>query len=226
MYRFIFSLFPLSIHVQGSLPCDAALPMRQIGRRVSEQGNRVIVIGASAGGVEALTFLFDQMPSRLPAPMFVVQHLAPWHRSHLTEILSKDGHEARNPLMEEPIQQGIIYVAPPNCHMLLEDGKVKAVPGPKENRQRPAINVLFRSAAQEFGPRVIGVVLSGTLDDGTCGIWDIKRRGGIAIVQDPADAAHPQMPRSVIENVNVDYVRPLAEIPQLLTSLCSVEVPQ
>jgi len=186
----------------------------------------LIVIGASAGGVETLKRLFSIIPSNLPAAIFVTIHLSPNHPSHLPEILSGcNGFVAKNPGDEEVIEPGVIYVAPPNRHMLIEDGTAVLATGPKENRHRPAINVLFRSAAYAHGPKVIGVLLTGALDDGTSGLWTIKRRGGIAIVQDPTEALHPQMPKNAIENVAVDYVVPVADIPALLTLLCKTEVP-
>src|SRR5215831_303891 len=166
----------------------------------------VVVIGASAGGVETLKALFAGMPSHFPAAIFITMHLSPNHPSHLAEIVQNaDGFVAKNPSEEETIKRGFVYIAPPNRHMLIEDGKVLLMTGPKENRHRPAINVLFRSAAYAYGPKVIGVILSGALDDGTSGLWEIKRKGGIAIVQDPTEALHPGMPNNAIENVSVDY---------------------
>jgi two-component system chemotaxis response regulator CheB len=114
-------------------------------------------------------------------------------------------------------------VAPPNRHLVVEDGSSNVIASPKENRTRPAINPLFRTAAAAYGPRVIGVILTGVLDDGTAGLWEIKRRGGIAIVQSPDEALHPQMPQSAIANVDVDYTAPLDEIADLITSLCKCE---
>jgi two-component system chemotaxis response regulator CheB len=192
---------------------------------VPKTANKIVVIGGSAGALQALETLFARVPSELPATIFVVLHLASHLPSNLPRILSSlDGWVARNPMAEEKIEPGAVYVASPDRHMLIEKGRVKSVMGPKENRHRPAVNVLFRSAAYEYGGKVIGVVLSGSLDDGTSGLWEIKRRGGVAIVQDPTDAVHPWMPRSAIENADVDYVRPVAEIPELLVSLCSSEV--
>lgn len=192
---------------------------------MSNDFSRVVVIGGSAGAVEALETLFARLPSEFPAPIFVVLHLSPSFPSNLPRILSNvNGSLARHPSSGEIIQAGIIYVAPPDCHMLIEKGQVKVLMGPKENRSRPAINVLFRSAAYEFGANVIGVVLSGALDDGTSGLWEIKRRGGIAVAQDPEDAKHSAMPLSAVENVNVDYVLPAVQIPELLISLCFSEV--
>ena len=119
----------------------------------------------------------------------------------------------------EPIELGRVYVAPPDRHLILARGHMHLSVGPKENRTRPAINPLFRSAALAYGPQVIGVILTSLLDDGTLGLWEIKRRGGIAVVQEPNEARHPEMPTSAIENVPVDYRVPLAEIGPLLVSL-------
>ncbi len=121
-----------------------------------------------------------------------------------------------------------ITVAPPDHHMLLEDHHVRLTQGPKENRFRPAINPLFRSAAQAYGPRVIGVILAGALDDGTSGLWAVKDQGGLAVVQDPADTLFPGMPSSAISNVKVDYVVPVAEMAQFLVGLVNepIDVPE
>src|SRR5215470_6686177 len=155
----------------------------------------IIVIGCSVGGVEALQRLVSPLPQDFPAAFFVVLHLAPESTSVLPHILERSGRlPAIHPRDGEPVRKGRIYVAPPDKHLLIEDGKVRVVRGPKENRHRPAIDPLFRSAARWYGPRVIGVVLTGSLDDGTAGLLSIKKRGGIAIVQDPKDAICGEMP--------------------------------
>ena len=185
----------------------------------------IIVIGCSVGGVEALQRLVAPLPRDLPAAVFVVLHLAPQSTSVLPEILTRAGSlKALHPRDGESIRSNRIYVAPPDNHLLIEDGRVRVMRGPKENRHRPAIDPLFRSAARWYGPRVIGVVLTGSLDDGTAGLLAIKKRRGIAIVQDPADAFCGDMPRSAIETVAVDYVEPVDRIPGLLEELTSVAV--
>ena len=125
--------------------------------------------------------------------------------------------------MATPIRAGYIYVAPPNHHLLIEADKVLVRRGPKENRFRPSVDALFRSAAYTFGPRVIGVVLTGLLDDGTSGMWSIKRMGGIGIIQEPQDALYPSMPESVLEYVDVDYIVPIAELGPLLVRLTDAD---
>jgi two-component system, chemotaxis family, protein-glutamate methylesterase/glutaminase len=122
------------------------------------------------------------------------------------------------------VRPGRIYVACPDRHLLVEEGRVRLVQGPKENRHRPAVDTLFRSAAIAYGPRVTGVVLTGALDDGTVGLSAIKRRGGVAVVQDPDDALFPGMPQSALERTKVDYCLPLSEIPPLLEHIVCEEV--
>ena len=180
-------------------------------------GHDIIVVGASAGGVEALVTLARSLQRNLQAAVFVVLHIPAQSPSLLPEILGRAGPlKAVQATDDMQIEPGHIYVAPPDQHMLMELGKVCVVRGPKENRHRPAVDPLFRSAALAYGPRVIGVILTGALDDGTAGLLAVKRRGGIAIVQDPDEALYPSMPLSALENVEVDYTLPLASIgPQL-----------
>ena len=165
----------------------------------------IVVVGASAGGMDALQKLVSRLPAGLPASIFVVWHLSPGLKTVLPAVLSKAGPlPAINPEDGDRIQPGYIYVAPNDHHMLLEKGYMRVARGPKENRFRPAIDPLFRSAAYVYGPRVIGVVLTGALDDGTAGLWTIKLRGGTAIVQEPSDALIRSMPLSALDNVEVD----------------------
>jgi two-component system chemotaxis response regulator CheB len=182
-------------------------------------GHDIIAIGASAGGVEAISRIVSGLPADLPAAVLVVLHLGSGP-SALPEILTRVGAlPAGHPVHGEPIRRGRIYVAPPDRHLIVSDGHLLVPRGAKENGHRPAVDVLFRSAAQSYGPRVVGVVLTGNLDDGTAGLLAIKELKGTAVVQDPAEAYYPGMPRNASENVQVDHVLPLAEIPPLLTQL-------
>jgi two-component system, chemotaxis family, protein-glutamate methylesterase/glutaminase len=152
--------------------------------------------------------------------MFLVLHIPAHSPSLLPEILSRSGLlPASHPTHGEAIEQGRIYVAPPDHHLLVEEGAVLVVRGPKENRHRPAIDPLFRSAARAYGPRVVGVVLTGSLDDGTAGLLAIKRQGGVTVVQDPEEALYASMPRSALAHVAVDHVLPLAQMGPLLARL-------
>jgi two-component system chemotaxis response regulator CheB len=180
----------------------------------------IVVIGASAGGIEALSTLLRTLPNTFPAAIFIVIHLPAHLPSMLAHIL---GRVSRLPVQQAqdnlPIRSGHIYVAPPDYHLLLEYNVMRLLHGPKENRHRPAIDPLFRTAAKIYGARVIGVVLSGSLDDGTAGLLAIKRHGGTAVVQDPAEAFYPSMPRSAISHVAVDHVARLEEMAGLLDRL-------
>lgn len=167
----------------------------------------IVVVGASAGGVEALRCFFRALPPGLPAAVLVVLHIPAHTPSQLDRVLAsvtdlpvdvaRDG---------EPLENGRVYVASADRHLMLTPGGIRLSRGPKEGRVRPSIDVLFRSAAAAFGPRVIGVVLSGALDDGTAGLWAIKDAQGIALVQDPAQAIHGSMPESAIAHVAVDLI--------------------
>ncbi|HUQ26023.1 MAG TPA: chemotaxis protein CheB [Burkholderiales bacterium] len=184
----------------------------------------IVVVGASAGGMGALEKLVAGFPADLTAAVFIVWHLAPGVKSVLPSVLSRAGPlPATNPSDGDPIRPGHIYVAPNDYHMLLERGYIRIAKGPKENRFRPAVDPLFRSAAYIYGSRVVGIVLSGALDDGTAGLWAIKMRGGTAIVQDPADAEHRSMPISALDNVAVDHKLPVLEIGSLVARLAREE---
>jgi two-component system, chemotaxis family, protein-glutamate methylesterase/glutaminase len=183
----------------------------------------LIVIGASAGGVQALQRLAADLPPELPAAILVVLHMMQSGTSVLASILDRAGplpatqaHDGERP------ERGHIYVAPPNSHLLLRGPDIHLSHGPRENGHRPAIDPLFRSAARAFGPRTIGIVLSGTLDDGTDGLRLIKQRGGATVVQDPDDAAYGDMPRSAVEYVDPDVVVPLAGMVEELHGLLDV----
>jgi two-component system, chemotaxis family, protein-glutamate methylesterase/glutaminase len=180
----------------------------------------IVAIGASAGGIEVLLDLVKELPGDLPASVFVVVHTPPTHVSTLPELLANRGPlAARHPLHHEPIKPGTIYVAPPDMHLQVKPGAVEVVRGPKDNGFRPAADVLLRTASASYGSRVIGVVLSGYQDCGTAGMISVKARGGIGVVQDPATALAPDMPRNVLQRVAVDHVVHPMELPALLTKL-------
>jgi two-component system chemotaxis response regulator CheB len=190
------------------------------------RNKHLVVIGASAGGIEALRVLVAALPPDFPAPIGIVLHTSPQSPGLLDSILSRSGPmPATNARDRERLKPGHIYVAPPDSHMLVEPGILRVTKGPRENRFRPAIDPLFRSAAQVYGPGAIGVVLSGNLDDSTAGLWAIKQLGGTAIVQDPEDAMFPDMPRSALAYVKVDHCVPLADIAPLLVRLTAVAPP-
>ncbi|HSK75153.1 MAG TPA: chemotaxis protein CheB, partial [Thermoanaerobaculia bacterium] len=155
----------------------------------------IIVLGASAGGVQALCEVIGSLPPNLPAAIFVVLHIAAHGRSAMPAILSRAGcMPASHPQDGEPIVPGRIYIAPPDRHLAMEDSTVCLSRNAAENGHRPAVDVLFRSAARQYGRRVIAVVMTGNLDDGTAGLALVKRLGGVAVVQDPEDADYPSMP--------------------------------
>ncbi len=184
----------------------------------------IIVIGASAGGLETCKRLVSLLSPEFRGSIFIVIHLPSNGVSLIPEILSKNGPiPAINPEDGTLIEPGRIYVAPPDYHMLLKRGHIRLVSGPEENYSRPAVDPLFRSASASYGSRVVGVVLSGNLDDGTTGLKIIKKRGGIAVVQDPDEALFPGMPLSAISNIDVDYVLRIDQIAELLMSLPLVE---
>jgi len=188
-------------------------------------GHDIVVVGTSAGGVEALATLVSTLPPELPAAIFVVLHIPAHSPSFVSDILGRSGLlETVQASDGMEVEHGRIYVAPPDHHMLVERGNVRIVRGPKENRHRPAVDPLFRSAALAYGPRVVGVILTGALDDGTAGLLAVKRHSGIAIVQDPDEAIYPGMPLSALEHVQVDHILPLAAIGPLLVRLVSDQV--
>lgn len=186
----------------------------------------VVVIGASAGGVHALLEIAQALPPSFPAPVCIVQHIGD-HPSLLPELLRFRGdNHAVHAHDGQRLAAGTLHVAPPDRHLLLEGDRLRLTHGPKENHARPAIDPLFRSAAASLGPAAIGVILTGQMDDGTAGLKAIKECGGRAIVQDPACAAEPEMPRSALANVAVDHCVPLAEIAPLLQRLVGDAAPR
>lgn len=184
------------------------------------ENRNIIVIGASAGGFNAIKTVVSNLPAGLQAAIFVVWHMSPEVNSILPEALTKlNTLPATNAEDGEPVKMGHIYIAPPDHHLLIEEGQVRITRGPKENRFRPAIDPLFRSAAYTYGARVIGVILSGALDDGAAGLWTIKQHGGLAIVQDPNDAEVSGMPENALRTVMADHKLPASEIGALLANL-------
>ncbi|MGH2510533.1 MAG: chemotaxis protein CheB [Ktedonobacteraceae bacterium] len=188
-------------------------------------GHDIIVIGTSAGGVAALIALVHEIPPDLPAAVFVVLHVPAETPSLLPDILSRAGPlPVSHPTNGAPIEYGHIYVAPPDYHLLIEREYMQLVRGPKENRHRPAIDPLFRSAAGAYGQRVVGVILTGALNDGTAGLLAIKRSGGVAVIQDPAEALYASMPQSALQHVQIDYQLQLAAMGPLLAKLAQERV--
>lgn len=190
----------------------------------------IIVIGGSAGSLSVLKILASQLPIDFPAAVFIVWHLQADSPGVLPEVLARCGSlPAKNATDGERLKMGQIYVAPPDHHMLVDPDQVRVTKGPKENRFRPAVDPLFRSAAVSFGSGVIGVILSGGLDDGTSGLSTVKEYGGTSVVQDPNDAESSSMPESALNNVNVDYCVLGEELGNLLIRLVAeeaMEVPE
>lgn len=185
----------------------------------------IIVIGASAGGLSPLKEIVSQLPSSFGGSIFVVMHLAPQSDSKLPEILSNVCRlPAKWAIDGESIKTGTIYVASPNQHLIVDPGEMRVLFGPKECRARPSIDVLFRSAAASHTSQVIGVILSGKLDDGTHGMEAIKRCGGVAIVLNPSEAEESEMPSNVLRAMGADYVLAANEIADILVHLTEESV--
>ena len=179
----------------------------------------IIVIGTSTGGLAPLRQIVAGLAPDLPAAICVVQHIGA-HHSHLPALLSRSGPlQAMEATDGSPIEAGRIYIAPSDQHLIVSDGHLHLTRGPRENYARPAIDPLFRSAAETFGPNAIGVILTGKLNDGTAGLYEIKRRGGIAVAQDPDESESPGMPASALDHVMVDYVLPAASMARLFNEL-------
>lgn len=182
---------------------------------------RVVVIGASAGGIDAILEIVRRLPTDFAAPILIVVHIPPHSQSLLAHIFGRERNVPAKQVEDgETMRPGMIYVAAPDKHLILEHGDIlRSVHGPRENRHRPAVDPLFRSAALAYGRHAIGVVLSGALDDGTAGLLAIKKQGGIAIIQDPNDALYAGMPASALAHVDVDYKLPASEIAGQLADL-------
>jgi len=180
----------------------------------------VVVIGGSSGSLEVIKSVLAKLPRNFSASVYVVMHTAPDAPALLADILDRAGPlPAANALQGERPKPGRVYVAPPDHHLLLEPNRIRLSRGPKENRFRPAVDPLFRTAAAVYGPRVIGVIVCGGLDDGRAGLDTVKRLGGISIIQDPREAEIPSMPESAARSVEIDHCVPAREIAPLLVSL-------
>jgi two-component system chemotaxis response regulator CheB len=177
----------------------------------------IIVIGGSAGALDPLRRMVAELPSELAASLFVVLHRPAYLDDMLRNLLSGSSKlPVRMPSDGEELESGTVYIAPPDHHLILKEDYMRLTRGPRENQWRPAIDVLFRSAAVVYGPRVVGVILSGALDDGSAGLAAVKRCGGIAIVQAPADAAVSEMPGSAIRNASVDHIVPAQQLAPII----------
>ena len=188
---------------------------------MTSPGHRIMVIGTSAGGLEALDRVIGGLPPSLPASIFIVQHLDPDNSgAALLDRLGRyKGFSCKLAEDGEVFKKAGIYIAPTDYHLLIKNKTVLVRKGARENRYRPAIDPLFRSAAVAHGPAVIGVILTGLLDDGTAGLLAVKKCGGIAVVQDPRDAAYPAMPQSVLNHLKPDHCLPAAQMGRLLGTL-------
>ena len=191
--------------------------------KLTTSPSAIVVIGVSAGGMDALKRLVAQLPEDFPAPVFIVHHMSP---NVIGDVMvgalklhgKLDCQQGRD---NEAFKSGCIYVAPPDHHMMLGEGIIRITKGARENRSRPAIDPLFRSAAVTYGARVIGVLLTGYLDDGTAGLIAIQRCGGVCVVQDPSDAAYPDMPQNALNQLKPDHCLPLENMGVLLSRLVS-----
>jgi two-component system, chemotaxis family, protein-glutamate methylesterase/glutaminase len=185
----------------------------------------IVVIGCSAGGVEALPRILQQLAADLPAAVFIVQHMAATNSPYLVGIL---GRSSRLPVawaeQGGQVERGQVVVAPPDVHLLVHDSHVQLTRGARENHSRPSIDKLFRSAAAAYGSRVIGVLLTGMLDDGVAGLCAIREAGGLVIVQDPHDAAYPELPSRAVVALTPDRTLPLDAIGLAITSAVGQQV--
>jgi len=191
-------------------------------RNFDHKTGQVVVVGASAGGLNALINLIQQLPADFPAPVLIVMHISPDATGNvLLDALNKNGKlKCIHAINGEPLKAGHVYLAPSDHHLLVEkDGHVHVTKGAQENRSRPGIDPLFRSAAVAFGNRVTGIILTGYLDDGTAGLIAIKKCGGTCIVQDPKEADYPDMPKNALNQIKVDYCVPITEMGGILSKL-------
>lgn len=194
--------------------------VRMPNREVMSEGHRFIVIGGSAGSIEALLMLAQNLPADLTATILIVVHLSANRPSFLPQVLQHRAQLTVTHAVDGAVPQlGHIYVAPPDRHLLVKHGYMRVVQGPKENRARPAIDPLFRTAARAYGERVVAVVLSGALWDGAAGLVEVKAQGGVTIAQDPQEALISSLPQSAITSGAVEHVLPTIQIARFLVEL-------
>src|SRR5262245_40061271 len=180
----------------------------------------LVVIGASAGGIEPLSELLKSLPASIRAAFFLAVHIPPTRTSHISTIIGRVSRLSSIQALDHTvIEPGKVYVAPPGRHLAVEDGHLRLMNGPKENGARPSIDVLFRTAARAFGPRVVAILLSGGLDDGVAGMRVVKDHGGICLAQDPAEATFPDLPNNAISQGFVDHIGTVSRLARLLPSL-------
>jgi two-component system, chemotaxis family, protein-glutamate methylesterase/glutaminase len=180
----------------------------------------LIVIGASAGGVPVITTLLQRLPHDLRAAVAIVLHRSPFHETRLPLVLGRHSDlRVTEPLDGDPLERGTVYIAPRDQHMLVDRGVIRLDRGPKQHRTRPAVDPLFRSASAIYGPRVVGVILSGMGSDGVSGLIAIKANGGISLVQSPAEAQFPVMPNHALKEDHVDGSLPVMRIADVLAVL-------
>src|SRR5262249_11897618 len=189
-------------------------------------GRNIVVFGGSAGAYEAVLQIVSGLTEGFEASMIFVLHMnAPYERVFVSDMRRACSLPVAYAVDGERILASHIYVAPGGRNTVVERGYIRVLASPKEHTSYPSINALFRSAALAYGPRVVGIILSGFLSDGTAGLWEIKKRGGIAIVQSPDETSYPSMPKSALENVDVDYCVRIAEMVPVLESLVSEPLP-
>jgi len=209
-------------HDATGVSCSGDAPLQRRAVRPN-----IIAIGGSAGALDTILAVAAAFDVDFTGSLFVVSHVGA-NRSRLPELLSSAGPLiAKHPTNREAIRPATVYVAPPDRHMMVENGHIRLSRGPREHFTRPAVDPLFRSAAREYGARVIGVVLSGTGSDGAAGLDAIKRAGGLTVVQEPATTFYPEMPTAAAALVRVDHVVTGEELPPLLRRLAMrmVQVP-
>jgi two-component system chemotaxis response regulator CheB len=197
---------------------------KKVNRIFNPKTGQIVVVGASAGGLDALTKLIEQLPQDFPAPVLIVMHISPDATGDvLLDALNKHGNlPCVHAVHGEPAKPGYVYLAPSDHHLMIDEtGSLLVTKGATENRSRPGIDPLFRSAAVAFGNRVTGIILTGYLDDGTAGLIAIQRCGGTCIVQDPKEAQYPDMPKHALSQVKAGYCVPIAEMGSVLTLLMS-----